>query len=104
KSRFFVFAFVVLGACGSPEKNSGAASDSELIQDEANLFLKEYTESFKMLYYDLSRAEWESNTRIVDGDTTNAHRSQQANEAYAAFVGSQMVIERTREFLDQKEK
>ena len=104
KSSFFALLVIFFGSCGSPEKENSADADSELLQDEANLFIGEYTESFKLLYYELSQAEWESNTRIVPGDTTNAYNTQQANEAYASFVGSEMVIERTREFLEQKDK
>ncbi len=103
-SLLFALTLVVLVSCGSPEKESRSDSDSELLQDEAALFINEYTESFQILYYDLSQAEWESNTRIVPGDTTNAYNTQQANEAYASFVGSEMVINRTRKFLDQKDK
>lgn len=105
QSKNLLFGLIMLFcfACGGPERDDSSSSDSELLQDEANLFLDEYTKSFKLLYYDRSRAEWESNTHIVDGDTTNAYNSQQANEAYASFVGSEMVIKRTSEFLDQKE-
>ena len=74
------------------------------IQKEVSAFLKEYTDRYLTLYYDLSQAEWASNTHIVEGDTMNAYRTRQANEAYSSFVGSEAVIAKTSKFLEDKEK
>ncbi|MFB3127724.1 MAG: peptidase, partial [Candidatus Acidiferrales bacterium] len=49
-------------------------------------------------------AEWESNTRIVEGDDTNAQRTRAANEALAAFTGSIENIETCRRLLVQREQ
>lgn len=104
KFRYLFFYLLLIGfSCSGPEKDSETATKDEVMQDEADLFLDEYNESYRALAYDLSKAEWESNTQIVEGDTMNAYRTQEANEKYASFVGSEMVIERTRDFLNQKE-
>ena len=55
---------------------------------EAQAFLDAYTAEFQRLYYTSAEAEWASNTRIVEGDDTNATRTRAANEAMAAFTGS----------------
>src|SRR5690554_1794322 len=87
-------------SCDSPRKE--VIRDSKEAKTEAQEFINEYTDRFLTLYYDLSKAEWESNTHIVVGDTTNAYRTQQANEAYASYVGSETVIETTRSLLEQQ--
>lgn len=100
-----IFYLLLVGfSCSSPKKDDETPPEEEVLQDEADLFLKEYNESYQALAYDLSKAEWESNTHIVEGDTMNAYRTQEANEKYASFVGSEMVIERTRSFLIQNER
>ena len=38
----------------------------------AQTYIDEYTATLLDLYYASARAEWASNTRIVEGDTTNA--------------------------------
>lgn len=72
-------------------------------QTEVQTFLDEYTTTFKKLYYDASEAEWAANTHIVAGDTTNAYNVQKAGEAYAKFTGSTDVIEKTRNFLENRD-
>ena len=69
-------------------------------QAEAQAFLDGYTEQYQALYYTASEAEWASNTRIVEGDDTNAKRTQAAYEAMTAFTGSVENIEAARAWLD----
>lgn len=73
-------------------------------QADAQAFLDSYATEFQRLYYASSLAEWESNTHIVQGDSSNAVRTKAANEAYARFVGSVANIERIRGFLAQKDR
>jgi peptidyl-dipeptidase A len=74
------------------------------VQQEADTYLQRYTEKFQQLYRVSSEAEWASNTRIVEGDSTNAVRTRQANEAMAAFTGSAENIKQTRELLEHKDQ
>ncbi len=69
---------------------------------EAARFLREYSAQYQKLYTEASEAEWASNTRIVPGDDTNAKRTQAANEAMAAFTGSEENIKITRELLETR--
>jgi peptidyl-dipeptidase A len=78
--------------------------DRAKVQQEAQVFLDAYTERMLALYYDTSEAEWCSNTYIVEGDTATAAATRQVKEAYAAFTGSKENIERTRAFLEKKDK
>lgn len=74
------------------------------IQMEAQSFLDGYTATYADLSYAAAQAEWESNTRIVEGDDTNAQRTRAANEALAAFTGSIENIETCRRLLAQREQ
>lgn len=84
-------------ACRADAKPSGA-------NPELDAYLANYAREFRRLYYGGSLAEWESNTRIVEGDSANAVRTRRANEALAAFVGSTENISRIRGFLEQRDR
>ncbi|MGV3588876.1 MAG: M2 family metallopeptidase [Adhaeribacter sp.] len=72
-------------------------------QQEADAYIKDYSQQYQKLYTQSAEAEWTSNTRIVEGDSTNAVATRRANEAMAAFTGSTENIEKTRELLAHKE-
>lgn len=74
------------------------------VQTEAQKFLDDYTKVFQKLYYDESKAEWRSNTYIVEGDTATANATRRAKEAKARFTGSQENIKKARGFLQQKDQ
>ena len=96
-------ALVASAGCSSPIVQSAAtAASGALVQADAQRFLADYERSFQQLYYASSLAEWDSNTRIVEGDTTNAARTKAANEAFARFVGSVENINRIRAFLENR--
>lgn len=66
---------------------------------EAQRFLDGYDAQYVDLYAASSEAQWASNTHIVEGDETNAVRTQAADEALAAFTGSAENIETARRLL-----
>jgi len=72
-------------------------------QAQADTFISEYSKKYQQLYIASSEAEWASNTHIVEGDSTNAIRTRQANETMAAFTGNAENIKQTRELLDHKD-
>ncbi|MEQ8926540.1 MAG: M2 family metallopeptidase [Fulvivirga sp.] len=84
--------------CGQPEKKEST------IKADAQEFIDNYTQEFLKLYYNSAKAEWGSNTHIVEGDTLNAYNTQLANEALAEFTGSESIITSTRAFLDKSEE
>jgi peptidyl-dipeptidase A len=88
-----VGVLAALGCSGMGE--SGLSGE----QASAQEFLDGYSERYQELYYRSSQAEWASNTRIVEGDETNARRTRAANEAMAAFTGSAENIAAAREWL-----
>ncbi len=81
-----------------------SSSDSRRIQQEAQEFIDGYTRQYLQLYYASARAEWRSNTYIVEGDTVTPAQTRRANEALAAFTGSTENIEKARRFLEHRDQ
>ncbi|HNP18408.1 MAG TPA: M2 family metallopeptidase [Fulvivirga sp.] len=100
KNLLIVFGLltVMLSSCGEPKR------ETSNIKEEAQAFLDEYTKEYLKLYYNSSKAEWASNTRIVEGDTLNAYNTQVANEAFAKFTGGESIITSTRALLEKKDQ
>ncbi len=84
----------------------GCGADAEQVPGDPELenYLASYAKEYQRLSYASALAEWQANTRIVDGDTTNALRTQQANEALARFVGSTENINRIKGYLNDRER
>ena len=94
-----VALFALVSACGSAGNGEGAGEGEipeNAAQREAAAYLGEYANTYQGLYYAANKADWAVNTRIVEGDTTNAARYRRAREALAAFEGSVYNIERVR--------
>lgn len=89
-----VLAALALEACG------GSAS----LQREVDAWLAEYGRTYQQLAYAAQQADWQSQTRIVEGDTTNAARTRAAKEALAKFVGSVENIEKIRGYLQRADR
>lgn len=100
-----LLAFTASACGGDTNETSVSVALPDYATDEeaqagAQSFIDEYTEVLLPLYYESALAEWDANTRIVEGDTTNAARVQAANEAYAAFAGSSENIGMAQAYLD----
>ncbi len=80
------------------------ASCAKNPEKEAQAYVDTYTREVQKLSLEVSEAEWASNTHIVEGDTTNAHRSKAAKEAYAVFTGNAENIATARKFLEKRDK
>lgn len=87
-------SFVLLVVAGTVACSSASAARQAV--DE---YLRRYETEYQRLYYEDAQAQWLSNTRIVEGDTTNAARARRTGEALAAFVGSVANIDTIRAFL-----
>ncbi|MCB0281361.1 MAG: M2 family metallopeptidase [Calditrichae bacterium] len=77
--------------------------NKEVVQNETQQFLDNYSSEFQKLYYASAEAEWRSNTYIVEGDTATSNATQRANKALAKFTGSKENIEKARQLLQQKD-
>lgn len=95
-------ALFVFGFAGAPAV--ALAFTKKDVKAEAQRFIDSYTREWMKLRYASSLAEWQSNTRIVEGDQTNAKATVAANEKLVAFTGSKANIEAAQKFLKQKNK
>ncbi len=93
RNFFFAIALVVITSCNTSKPVNNA---------EAQAFIDAYTTKYVQLYTASSEAQWAANTRIVEGDTTNAKLVERTGEAYAAFTGSKENIEKAQEFLKDR--
>lgn len=89
----------VLGLLACQSGGARSAGNAEL-----DAYLLEYGKQYQRLGYESQLAEWESNTRIVEGDSSNAIRTRRANEAFARFVGSNDNIARIRGYLKDRDR
>lgn len=98
-----VLALVIVITIVSCKDDTKKNDEATVNKDEVQTFLDNYTKEYTYLYYESALAEWNANTKIVAGDTTNAYNVQKANEAFAKFTGGSDVIKQTREFLKYKD-
>ena len=71
---------------------------------EAQGFIDSYTIEYVKLSTESAEAQWSANTKIVEGDSSNAKQVERTGEAYAAFTGSKENIEKAQEFLKDRSK
>ena len=79
-------------------------ADGAGARENAQQFIDGYTTKFLKLAYTVQKAQWALNTRIVEGDDTNARQARTAGEAVAAFTGSVENIKTCRDFLRYKDE
>ena len=92
RSGTILMVGVVAAACGADFRH------------QVDRYLSAYDSTYQRLSYESSLADWESNTRIVVGDTTNASRTKRAKGALAAFVGSVANIDTIRAYLARRDR
>ncbi|MGB4775589.1 MAG: M2 family metallopeptidase [Daejeonella sp.] len=89
KVLFYCFSLIILSGC----------STNKQVQKDAQAFLDSYNKEYVRLSTESSEAQWSSNTKIIEGDSTNAKKVQLTGEAYAAYTGSKENIEQAQKFL-----
>ncbi|HEX9793944.1 MAG TPA: M2 family metallopeptidase, partial [Planctomycetota bacterium] len=100
-------SLILLGSACSDDEPAAGNADAVAAnpwQAEAADFLDRYTAKYVRLYTGWSLAQWESNTRIVEGDDTLAKAEAAANETYAAHTGSIAVIGAAQRLLEHRDE
>ncbi|MCJ8166255.1 M2 family metallopeptidase [Pontibacter sp. E15-1] len=105
-------AAILLTSCQKTATTSTTAASTPVAdapsnktpQEQAAAFLTQYSTTYQKLYTLSTEAEWASNIKIVEGDSTNAVATRKANEALAAFTGSAENIQQARALLGQKDQ
>src|SRR5215471_5465237 len=88
-----------LNSCNTKPHNDGAT-----IQQRVQSYLDIYNTQFQKVLYADNLAQWELQTHIVEGDTMAKHRAAIADEALAAYTGSEANIDSSKKFLALKDK
>lgn len=92
-----LLAVLCITACNT---NPGDAA----LQKQAQAFLDSFNTDYVKVYTAYSEAQWASNTKIVEGDSTNAMAEQKAGQAFSDFAGSNHIVDEVQRFLKDKEK
>jgi peptidyl-dipeptidase A len=104
KKHLFLLSTAVIfySACTTNTKTEGAATT--LLQDSVQAYIDQYSETFKQLSTNANEAQWQSNIRIIEGDSTNAIASNKAQEQMADFTGNITNIQLVQHYLAQKDQ
>jgi peptidyl-dipeptidase A len=91
--KFFspIFLSLLIMSCNSDKK-------------DAQAFLDSYNKKYQELITRYSEAQWASNVKIVEGDSTNAVATRKAGEEFAKYTGSSEIVEKAKNYLEKKEK
>jgi peptidyl-dipeptidase A len=103
KKHLFLLSSAVIfySACTNNTKTEGTSNS--LLQDSVQAYIDQYSETFKQLSTVSNEAQWQSNIRIIDGDSTNAIASNKAQEQMADFTGNITNIQLVQRYLAQKD-
>jgi peptidyl-dipeptidase A len=103
KKHLFLLSSAVIfySACTNNTKTEGTSNS--LLQDSVQAYIDQYSETFKQLSTVSNEAQWQSNIRIIDGDSTNAIASNRAQEQMADFTGNITNIQLVQRYLAQKD-
>ncbi|MCH8904670.1 MAG: M2 family metallopeptidase [Bacteroidetes bacterium] len=82
---------------------SSENTSEEAQSTDVQSFLDDYTNESLKLIIVAGEAAWKLNTEIYKDDTTNAYAATMAEEAYAAYTGSEENINIARKYLEDKE-
>lgn len=94
-------AVIFYSACTN---NTNHEDSSKLLQDSVQAYIDQYSAAYKDLSTVANEAQWQSNIKIVDGDSTNAKASNKAQQQMAEFTGSVENIDLVQKYLARKDE
>lgn len=101
KKTLTLFAFTaVLFSCNGNKEMAG----NKALQDSVQTYLDSYSKEYQKLVVLSNETSWKLQTRIIEGDSTNAVANNNANEQYAEFTGSTDNINTAKKFLEHKDE
>jgi peptidyl-dipeptidase A len=102
KNLILLTGLVALFACGNDTSNN--ANADKAIQDSVQTFLSNYNTKYQEKNTIANEASWLTQTKIVEGDSSNAIANNKAQEDLAAFTGNSFNIDNATNYLKQQEK
>lgn len=98
--RLLVVIFLCAFGFASCTNSRGDAA----LQAQAKAFLDSFDVEYAKVYTAYSEAQWASNTKIVEGDSTNAVAEQKAGQVFSDFAGSNQIVDRVQYLLKNKQQ
>ncbi|MFQ5748951.1 MAG: M2 family metallopeptidase [Planctomycetota bacterium] len=98
KSPLLLLALLPALACAR-SLNQPPPERGNSMQKTVQVFLDDYQARYQQLYYAWNKADWEANTRIVEGDDSRVKAADAARSEYALFTGAVKTIETVQRFL-----
>ncbi len=95
-------AVIFYSACTTNNKSEGASTN--LLQDSVQSYIDQFSATYKDLGTVSNEAQWQSNIRIIEGDSTNAIASNKAQQAIADFTGNNENIQIVQHYLSFKDQ
>jgi peptidyl-dipeptidase A len=103
KQLILIASAVILYSCGG-DKTHDKNNDNKGIQDSVQVYLDSYNKQYRELNIIANEAAWQTQIRIIEGDSTNAVANNKAQEELAKYTGSTVNIETARKFLEKKDQ
>ncbi len=97
--HLLLFCLLITFSCTESEEEK-----TKKIQVQAETYLDNYQSEYQKLYTGASEAEWQLNTKIVEGDTATQRSYEIAKQKFADFTGSLANIDSARKYIGLKEK
>jgi len=94
-----IIMLLFIFACNTQNESSTPTEQEQAAQS----FLDSFHTGYLDKLYKYSEAQWLSNTRIVEGDSTNAINERKAGEEYSDFLGSESLIQRVKSHLEGRD-
>lgn len=102
KNLILLTGLIALYSCGNDKTHT--STGDKAVKDSVQTFLNDYNKRYQELNIVANETSWLTQTRIVEGDSSNAIANNKAQEAFAEFSGSSSNIENATKFLKQQDK
>ena len=90
-------------SCGNNKKEN-SENYNKALQDSVQSFLDDYNKKYQAFNIIANETSWLTQTRIIEGDSTNSVANNKAQEVLAEFTGSTSIIETSNTYLAQQDK
>lgn len=104
KKHFLFVSVAVIFYSACTTNNQHQEGTSKLLQDSVQAYIDQYSAAYQKLSTVANEAQWQSNIKIVEGDSTNAIASNNAQQQMAEFTGSVENIEMVQKYLLRKDE
>jgi peptidyl-dipeptidase A len=103
KTLILLVSAILFYSCGN-NQNGNSNNANKALQDSVQSFLNDYNKKYQELNIVANETSWLTQTRIIEGDSTNSVANNKAQEVLAEFTGSTSIINASNKYLAQQDK